>query len=288
MRYRQWLIVIMACCVWLGSALPLPAAPLSVQTRIALQLDALASFPDARVAGEPVHALLLVASFYAPRQFRPAWSSDKGPLPQADALVKAIAAADSEGLRPADYHLAAIRTLLATLRKPAATDGEGRGEAAARLDLLLTDAFITYGSHLARGRVDPEKIFPNWQLYPADVDPIRLLQQALAKNRIGKSLRGLLPAKNGYFHLHEALAHYRAIAASGGWPTIPDGPRLTPGASGKRVAVLRHRLKISGDLAATDAGGDAFDAALEAAVRHYQRRMGLWRMALSAAGRCGR
>jgi murein L,D-transpeptidase YcbB/YkuD len=100
----------------------------------------------------------------------------------------------------------------------------------------------------------------------------------------------------------ERLREYRRIAAAGGWPAIPTGPTLKPGVSDPRVAVLRERLRITGDLAAyganaasssstavssttatADSGATAgvdpalqmYDADVEAAVRHFQTRHGL-------------
>jgi hypothetical protein len=47
--------------------------------------------------------------------------------------------------------------------------------------------------------------------------------------------------------LREALARYRQIAADGGWPELPAGTVLQAGQRDERVALLRDRLRISGD-----------------------------------------
>lgn len=74
--------------------------------------------------------------------------------------------------------------------------------------------------------------------------------------------------------LQRAIDRYSAIAARGGWPTLPDRMILRPGDSGPNVAILRKRLRITGDLAS---GGDdySFDEPLADAVRRYQARNGL-------------
>lgn len=71
-----------------------------------------------------------------------------------------------------------------------------------------------------------------------------------------------------------ALEAYRKIAAKGGWPAIPDGPKLQPGDSGPRVQVLRKRLIASGDL---DIGATIgpVDDELQDALRRFQARHGL-------------
>jgi len=76
-----------------------------------------------------------------------------------------------------------------------------------------------------------------------------------------------------FFATSLASERYAAIADAGGWPRV--GTPLQSGARGKAVAALRRRLSAEGDLAAEAAGGDAWDAALAQAVKHFQFRMGL-------------
>ena len=74
--------------------------------------------------------------------------------------------------------------------------------------------------------------------------------------------------------LASAISVYRQIEARGGWQPIPEGPPLTLGARGPRVAFLRARLERTRDLA-PQALGNGFDEMLEAAVRRFQSRNGL-------------
>ncbi|HVY98077.1 MAG TPA: L,D-transpeptidase family protein, partial [Dongiaceae bacterium] len=71
-----------------------------------------------------------------------------------------------------------------------------------------------------------------------------------------------------------ALEAYRKIAANGGWPAVPDGPKLLPGDSGARVQALRKRLIVTGDL---DIGATLgpVDDELQDALRRFQARHGL-------------
>ncbi|PWB92523.1 murein L,D-transpeptidase [Methylosinus sporium] len=76
-----------------------------------------------------------------------------------------------------------------------------------------------------------------------------------------------------FFATSLASERYAAIADAGGWPKV--GTTLQPGARGKAVAALRKRLAAEGDLPAEAAGGEAWDAGLTQAVKHFQFRMGL-------------
>jgi len=74
----------------------------------------------------------------------------------------------------------------------------------------------------------------------------------------------------------EAAQKYLAIVEAGGWPEVPTGAKLAPGATGPAVSILKQRLSIAGDLEPAAAGpSDVYDAAVEAAVKRFQERHGL-------------
>ena len=76
--------------------------------------------------------------------------------------------------------------------------------------------------------------------------------------------------------LQQALNRYQQMAHSGGWPHLDTGPALRKGAAGPRVRQLRRRLRVTGDLQTSPSPSDTtWDAALERAVRSFQRRHGL-------------
>jgi len=215
--------------------------------------------------------------FYVRRSFRPAWSNEHGPNRLADELVEAIGRADLDGLDPATYHIAQIRTALSGVRDDAATGRSSDPDRLAELDLLLSDAFLLYGSHLLAGRVDPETLQPQWRANPRAADLPTVLEDALASRKIARALQRLAPTQEGYRRLRDALARERAIAASGGWPTLPEAETLERGDSSSVVATLRERLRREGDLESpgNDQHSDVFDEAVEQAVKHFQTRHGL-------------
>jgi len=122
-----------------------------------------------------------VLGFYARRAFRPAWNNEQGPNRLADDLVAALNRADLEGLNPEDYHVTEIGTLLTYVRLAAASGRTAEVERLADLELLLTDAFLLYGSHLLGGRVDPESLHPQWEASPRGAEVME----------VGEEVRGL-------------------------------------------------------------------------------------------------
>ena len=237
------------------------------------------SLVAARIRKRLKHSDRVAGEFYLRRSFRPAWSNEQGPNRLADDLVGALGRADLEGLTPEDYGLSAITALLDTVRAAAANGRATTPEQLAALDVLLTNAFLQYGSDLLSGRVDPETLHLLWTANPRGADLASVLDEALESRRIARALQRLVPTQDGYRQLREALIRERAIAAQGGWPTLPDGPPLKRGDQAPAVALLRQRLRLEGDLHADEDGwaSDAasFDPALEVAVRRFQRRHGL-------------
>ncbi|MDV7393790.1 hypothetical protein RZS08_20600, partial [Arthrospira platensis SPKY1] len=103
-----------------------------------------------------LRALEFLVPFYVQRGYQSAWlSADGQPLPAADALLESLSEADREGLRAADYRPTALKERLATLRRAETTPTIER---LADFDLLFTDTFLTYGSHLLSGRLSPRRI----------------------------------------------------------------------------------------------------------------------------------
>ncbi|MGD1151982.1 MAG: L,D-transpeptidase family protein [Syntrophales bacterium] len=218
----------------------------------------------------------LLSQFYEGRGFRPAWSDDYGPSPDVEDFLEVIRAAYREGLNPQDYHLNKIEAVLSDLYTRQIGLGTYDVEKLADLDLILTKAFFLYASHLVDGRVDHRNIYPDWVVNQGSADMKALLSEALDSGDMQKTLADLAPHYPKYVRLREKLIKYLAIAESGGWPQVPDGPKLLKGSGGKRVAILRQRLIASGDLASMAQESPViFDHDVETAVRKFQKRHGL-------------
>ncbi len=218
----------------------------------------------------------ILQSLYAERLYRPAWSTNTGLLPQADALLEAIRHAEREGLRPADYFLSVIEPQLAQIRQQTEPSALPQPEQLAALDLLLSAAFVSYGADLLLGRMTPPVHDDSEMRAQSEAVLQRVVHEALATGQIHAALDHLLPLHAGYYRLRQTLAHYRQLAAQGGWPSMAAGPLLRLGDRHAQILILRQRLRITGDLVAVPpAVLDLFDETLERAVRAFQERHGL-------------
>lgn len=272
---RLTITALLLGAAWAARPPALQAKSLSLEIGELLRsrIEAAGAVPMITVGEEIIHASVTLPIFYERRSYHQAWSDDRGPLPQVQSLVQAIRGADQEGLRPSDYHLSRIETTLAEVlenqkrRRPL---NPGR---LVDLDLLLTDGFLIYASHLLAGRINPETIDPEWYANRREADLAAVLQRALDSDSIAESLRGLLPPQPGYARLRQTLARYRELD---GWTAVPEDLRMEKGERGERVTALRKRLAASGDIdTVSSAEVEFFDDALEQAVRRFQKRNGL-------------
>jgi len=214
--------------------------------------------------------------FYSERQFQPAWIRDKTVSDQAPRLLPVLREADREGLNPGDYRIDQIESLLAQVKQRYNGANSVTVETWADLDVMLTDAFFSYGTHVSTGRLDPGKWFYQWIPYRRSVDLVQVLNEALDKKNAEAALKSLPPRYPAYAQLRTELANYRRIAADGGWVTIPEKTTLKKGSNGNTVTILKHRLVIAGDLDGATLGIDEhFDGILQEALQRFQERHGL-------------
>ena len=207
--------------------------------------------------------------FYASRDFAPAWVNGQGLNDNGQALLATLGDAAVEGLQPHDYVNDQV------LSRVDAADPVARAE----LDLLLSDAFVRFGNDLMNGRFRQREATPVMRDFESHMDLTQPLRYAVDTGQVAETLRGMAPPHRQYQDLRRALAEYRALAAAGGWPTVPDtGSSLEQGQSGDAISALRARMVASGDYAppAEGVANDRYyDAALAEAVKQFQRDHGL-------------
>ena len=134
-----------------------------------------------------------VLEFYKGNGASLAWFSDGNLLPAADSMLQMVREAGAYGLPAEAYKLAELEVLRTELLAFQFTTPD-------RLDILLTDAFISMARHLAHGISRPVA-----SSLEKDVSDARLLSEALAKGEIRKSLESQEPCGEQYLALKKEL-----------------------------------------------------------------------------------
>ncbi|MCB2021660.1 MAG: L,D-transpeptidase family protein [Burkholderiaceae bacterium] len=186
--------------------------------------------------------------------------------------IKLLAAAENEGLDPADYGIATL-----SARAPALPDASPATRA--EWDAAFSLAVLRYLRDLHFGRVDPKAL--GFRVSPRRADEQDLaarLAGAIAQRRVTQLAAELVPQIPQYAELRDALARYRQLAHN--MPATVLAPQKTsvrPGDPYADADALRLRLAQLGDLpAGTPQGaGPIYDAALAEGVTRFQARHGL-------------
>ncbi len=234
-------------------------------------MDRLNRGPASSATAQEVEAYAVLSPFYKSREMAPLWVTGQEPNARARQMVEILARAHLDGLDPADYGAGELGALLAATQP----------DRLAELELRLSLGLIRMASDLGVGRTAPrvsdEKLYP----YREEVDGAEVIRGAAEAKDLAAYLRAYQPQTPRYDRLKQALADYRALAKAGGWAPLPDGPTLKPGMTDARIAQLRARLRLWGDLSQDDdralSGGDPafYDEALAVAVKRTQYRHGL-------------
>jgi murein L,D-transpeptidase YcbB/YkuD len=220
----------------------------------------------------------LTREFYAKREYAPAWIDGTQPRPQIEGFVKALWAADHEGLDPELYSVKTIHARWREASKGFLTQKGFEPNEAGALDARLTYLYLRYASDLADGLSDLAHADRAWHIRPEAFDPRVHLEQALEDGDITKALEGLTPETTHYRRLREALRALREQQSGGSWPLVRAALKLKPGQRSPHVASVAKRLAASGDFdgpVPPEHQPAVYDTELQEAVKRFQRRHGL-------------
>ncbi len=210
--------------------------------------------------------LIQVFTYYSDRSFKPIWVRDNGMKSKGKVLLNFLSEIENHGLREFKYRIVDIGALV----------GDPHPRALAELEMLLTSAFIDLARDLTRGRVSPNEVTKQNDISVRELGAAYLLDGAEKVDDLQPYLKSLMPQDKRYHRLVAKLKEYRAIAAAGGWTSIPPGKALKPGAKDVRLPLLREFLVTTGDMdAAKRPVDDRYDEVTIAAVKKFQRRHGL-------------
>lgn len=205
---------------------------------VALQLDV----AEGRKPLGSRHLSEALIDFYAQRQYRPVW--DKAERLQQ--LISALESLDADGLNPDDYHIELLRQAVPLLsdNSPEAIPLRVADE------LRATNAYLRALYHLYNGKVDPAGLDPQWNFVLQDMAPIADgagVADSIESGQIAERFEQTRPQHRIYRSFKAGLRQYRQLVEQGGWPALPAGNTLKPCAVDPQVAILRQRLRITGE-----------------------------------------
>jgi L,D-transpeptidase YcbB len=205
---------------------------------VELQLD-IASASERKLSR---YFTIALAEFYARRQYLPVWNGE-GRMEQ---LIAALDALVDDGLNPDDYQVNQLRHAL-----PLRQDNSAEAIPLRVADeLRATNVYLRALYHLYNGKVDADGLASQWDFELQDMAPIADatgLMAAIESGQIATLFAQARPQHLTYRSFMAGLQHYRQLEAAGGWPALPSGVTLKPCAVDPQVAILRQRLRVTGE-----------------------------------------
>jgi L,D-transpeptidase YcbB len=180
------------------------------------------------------------------------WLTEKGAHePRVDALLNAVADADSDAIRLDAFPLVDLSRSLGAIDKSKPT-----ADQLADADLMLSSTFVVYGESMLTGQINPAGLAQNWHINTQEEKVDSALTLTLREDDFGAGIVRMRPQDPGYDSLRAQFIHLRDQVAHGmSWDTIPAGKQLKPGDSDSpaRLAALRTRLTAEGYLSDSSA-----------------------------------
>ncbi len=183
--------------------------------------------------------------FYKTRDYKAAWVDEKQEVLSSlgcDILDKLDQSAE-EGLTASAYKVASMKAL-----QDSVFGLKMQPKNAAKYDVQLTQAYLTYLSHLAFGRFQPEEIDTSFMFEPRKKDLVKLVQQTINDADVSKVVNDLSPKIPDYQYLKRALFYYGKIQNDSNLVEIPSKLVLKQGEKHESVPTLAAYLMANGDL----------------------------------------
>lgn len=251
----------------------------------------------------PLNHFHTVNKIYARTNYKLLWLNNYELAPTGELLLQQLQETSADQIYDYQYHLTYIQQRLHHLQT--------LPKEATALDILLTDAFVSYAEDVLSEKLLPSLMthLPKGLRPVAYQDPfdsqgidhdniIRLLGQNHTSGALTKVLHSMTPTHQDYDRLRDAMEHYQKLAQSGEWQPLPDGPSLVLGQRGPQIGHLRRLLTQYGDFPVrrglieqwfaddtplSEKQANTFDLELEKSLKQFQARHGQ-----KADGKAGR
>ncbi len=183
---------------------------------------------------------------------------------QGDSLLFLLRNAREFGLIPRDYFVPQIDSLLRTAQDPKTKKFNAANYA--RADLLLTDAFFVFATHLKIGRLRIDTALPAFRISEMRINLDSLFTITHKNGKYRACFDSLEPKQEQYRLLKAQLARYRMMWEKNPWDSLPLIQKDTVAF----YRALKNMLCKTLDYDSTVSGNDSVK--LSKAIKKFQKR----------------
>jgi murein L,D-transpeptidase YcbB/YkuD len=204
-----------------------------------------------------------LTAFYRSYDFGTVWNVPE----MRQKIISLLADSEKEGLNHVDYNVDKIVKLeknALSFSNPEMVD----------YDLLLTASVQKYLWHLSNGKLDPKKLYNDWDLKPNAININLLLSQGIQGDSIEKVVENIKPSHPVYRSLKfalEKIEHYPKDTIK----TIPFVAKIVRNDTNSSIIGIKRKLIFWRDMKPTDTLTKVYDQKTVKAVKNFQRRHGL-------------
>jgi murein L,D-transpeptidase YcbB/YkuD len=193
-----------------------------------------------------------IEPFYLRRDYQPIWMDSYELTAAGESLVQVLRETSADHWREYGYSLQALLREIHEL--------SNRPKQATAVDVLLTDAFITFAQQALNQELLPDmgesdhakyrkvSAVANGSNNVSSGDIIELLKQSLSEDKLDELISQLTPSHKGYQALRKQLIHYQKIVNQGKWYALPPEFRIEDEQYHRLVPHIRWLLTQYGDL----------------------------------------
>lgn len=205
----------------------------------------------------------MLTAFYKSTDYNTVWQSEEN----RKIVLAQLMQSDKEGLNPSDYN---VNELLDFEKKSATLDNQDL----AKYDILLTFSFQIYISHLTNGKLNPRKLYKNWDLKENKIDINETLTQLLKSSSLADKIEQLKPNHIVYKSLKRALEIIKTFPKDN-FERIEIAKLITPNDSTLSLIDIKKRLIYWKDMQPKDSLTPVYDGETVIAIEKFQTRNGL-------------
>jgi len=201
--------------------------------------------------------------FYIASENKTVW----GNLEKRTYVLSQLQKSDELGLEPEDYKASQLKKF--EDKVSSLTDSD-----LATYDILLTYNFEKYLNHLHKGKLDPKKIYTNWDLEEKVLDINSVLIKAFNRNKLDSIVENIQPKTQTYKQLLKALEIINTFPDDD-IKNIESVEKITLNDTNSALVNIKKKLLFWKDMTGKDSLTKIYDKKTFEAVKKFQERHGL-------------
>ncbi len=203
-------------------------------------------------------------SFYKKNNYETAWESKKN----RDYILNEISLAENEGLESKDYNYLSLKTFEDNYK-------DLPDSLLVKYDLLLTTSSQKYINHISKGKLNPRKLYDDWDLKDKKVDVNKILSLGLSTDNFEVLIEQCKPQHEIYKKLKSMLKTLNEFPNV--YPGYIDAKeKILPNKKNIFVPIVKKQLMYWHDMKEKDSIlSTMYDTKTQEAVKIFQSRHGL-------------